>query len=348
MGKPGASGPPQYFGFLMAALAAKSGNSGNFMRKDVSDNSEKASPLFTVFTPTYNRAHTLERVYNSLKKQTLQDFEWVIVDDGSTDETRTLVESWLEEPPSFSVRYLYQSNRGKHGAINRGVQEANGFFFIIFDSDDACVPEALERFAYHWQTIPESERDLFCGVTSLCQDQKGHLVGVPFPGDVVVSNHLEMIYNFKIKNEMWLCVRTDVMREFPFPEVEVRYFPEATVWTRIARVYKTLYVNEMLRVYWQDQPSLMRESAPADNAAGGRIALLAVLMEQIDWFIYDPTYFVRCAIHYARFSFHSNLGLWSQFSALTNIRARILWVLGLPIAWAVYLRDRSKVGHKKT
>ncbi len=319
------------------------------MKRTSTTSAQRRSPLFTVFTPTYNRAHTLERVYNSLKKQTLQDFEWVIVDDGSTDETRALVESWLHEPPSFSVRYLYQSNRGKHCAINRGVQEANGFFFIIFDSDDECVPEALERFAYHWQNIPENERDLFCGVTSLCQDQYGHLVGVPFPGDVVASNHLEMIYNFKIKNEMWLCVRTAAMREFSFPEIEgLRYVPEATVWARMARAYKTLYINEMLRVYWQDQPSLMHGSSAAANAKEGRFGLLAVLTEQIDWFIYDPTYFIRCAIHYARFSFHSNLGLWSQFSALTNIRARILWVLGLPIAWAVYLRDRSKVGHNKT
>jgi glycosyltransferase involved in cell wall biosynthesis len=297
------------------------------MTKAVPKTAERASVLFTVFTPTYNRAHTLGRVYDSLKKQTLQDFEWVIVDDGSSDETRTLIESWLNEPPSFPIRYFYQSNRGKHRAINRGVEEANGFFFIIFDSDDECVPEALDRFAFHWQTILEGERDLFCGV----------------------SNHLEMIYNFRIKNEMWLCVRTAVMRESPFPEIEsLRYVPEATVWARMARTYKTLYVNEMLRVYWQDQPSLLHGSSPGENAKEGRFGLLAVLTEQIDWFIHDPRYFIRCAIHYARFSFHSNLGLRSQFLALTNIQARILWVLGLPIAWAVYLRDRSKVGPKKT
>jgi glycosyltransferase involved in cell wall biosynthesis len=306
----------------------------------------KAPPLFTIFTPTYNRAHTLGRVYDSLKKQTLQDFEWVVVDDGSSDATRRLVESWLAEGPSFPIRYFYQTNRGKHGAINRGVQEARGFFFIIFDSDDACVPQALERFAFHWQNIPESQRNLFCGVTSLSQDHTGHLVGAPFPSDVMVSNHLEMIYKFKTKNEMWLCVRTAVMKEFPFPELKVRYFPEATVWTRMARVYKTLYVNEMLRVYWQDQPSLMRGGSPEDNAAGGSLALLSVLTEQIDWCAWDPWYFLRCAIHYARFSFHSKVGLWSQFSALTNFRARILWLMGLPVAWAVYLRDRSKVGRK--
>ena len=80
-------------------------------------------------------------------------------------------------------------------------------------------------------------------------EQDGHLVGVPLPGDTMVSNHLEMIYKFKIKDEMWLCIRTDVMREYPFPEIEVRYFPEAIVWTKIARRYKTLYVNEMLHVY---------------------------------------------------------------------------------------------------
>ncbi len=287
-------------------------------------------------------------MYHALKKQTLQDFEWVLVDDGSSDDTRSLVESWLHGPSFFRIRYLSQSHCGKHFAINRAVQEANGFFFIILDSDDTCVSEALERFAYHWQTIPEGERSLFCGVTSLCQEQDGHLVGVPLPGDTMVSNHLEMIYKFKIKDEMWLCIRTDVMREYPFPEIEVRYFPEAIVWTKIARRYKTLYVNEMLRVYWQDQPSLMRGGSPADNAAGGRFALLSVLTEQIDWFFDDPLFFVRCAIHYSRFSFHSNFGLRSQFSALTNIRARLLWIVGLPIAWAVFLRDQSKVGHKKT
>jgi glycosyltransferase involved in cell wall biosynthesis len=303
----------------------------------------QTSPFFTIFTPTYNRAHTLGRVYDSLKKQTLQDFEWVIVDDGSSDATRTVVETWESEGPAFPIRYVFQINRGKHCAINRGVQEAHGFFFIIFDSDDACAPQALERFAYHWQAIPEGDRGHFCGVTSLSQDQKGRLVGVPFPGDAVVSDHLEMIYKFKIKNEMWLCVRTAVMREFPFPEIDgLRYIPEATVWARMARTYRTMYINETLRVYWQDQPSLLVGSSPADNAQEGRFGLLSVLTEQIDWFIHDPTYFFRSAIHYARFSFHSDVSLRLQISSLTNLRARMLWVMGLPIAWVVYLRDRSK------
>ena len=318
------------------------------MTRAVPNNEENSCPFFTVFTPTYNRAHTLGRVYESLKDQTLFDFEWIIVDDGSSDNTRSLVESWIREASPFPIKYFYQTNRGKHVAINHAVREAHGFFFIILDSDDTCVPEALERFAYHWQAIDESSRDSFCGVTSLCRYQDGRLVGIPFPGDSVASNHLEMIYKFKIKNEMWLCIRTAVMREFPFPEPDVRYFPEATVWTRMARVYKTLYINEMLRVYWQDQPSLMRGCSPEDNAAGGRLALLSVLTEQMDWFGCDPRFFLRSAIHYARFSFHCGIRLSSQFGLLTNVQAKILWLVGLPVASAVYLRDRSRAGYRKT
>ena len=223
----------------------------------IGESKKNVAPFYSIYANVQSRTHSGKSV-RRFEKQTLQDFEWVLVDDGSSDDTRSLVESWLHGPSFFRIRYLSQSHCGKHFAINRAVQEANGFFFIILDSDDTCVSEALERFAYHWQTIPEGERSLFCGVTSLCQEQDGHLVGVPLPGDTMVSNHLEMIYKFKIKDEMWLCIRTDVMREYPFPEIEVRYFPEAIVWTKIARRYKTLYVNEMLRVYWQDQPSLMR------------------------------------------------------------------------------------------
>jgi glycosyltransferase involved in cell wall biosynthesis len=102
---------------------------------------------FTVFTATYNRAHTLHRVYESLKEQTYRQFEWLIVDDGSTDTTRTLVETWQQEA-NFLISYYYQENQGKHVAINRGVQEARGEYFLIIDSDDTCVPQTLERFAH--------------------------------------------------------------------------------------------------------------------------------------------------------------------------------------------------------
>src|SRR5258707_14117604 len=107
--------------------------------------------VFTVFTPTWNRAHTLHRAYQSLHAQTFRNFEWLIVDDGSTDNTREIVEKWQAES-EFPIRYIYQENQGKAAAFNRGVREAQGALFLTLDSDDACVNQALERFKYHWDS----------------------------------------------------------------------------------------------------------------------------------------------------------------------------------------------------
>ena len=103
------------------------------------------SPYFTVFTPTFNRAYTLQGVYESLAMQTFRDFEWIIVDDGSTDNTENLISEWKKEA-NFVIRYYYQTNQGKHIASNKGVKEAQGELFLFLDSDDRCVPQTLEVF----------------------------------------------------------------------------------------------------------------------------------------------------------------------------------------------------------
>ncbi|MGQ9564843.1 MAG: glycosyltransferase family 2 protein, partial [Thermogutta sp.] len=96
---------------------------------------------FTVFTPTYNRAHTLSRTYESIRRQTIRDFEWVIVDDGSTDGTDELVQQWQQECNDFPIRYFWQPNQHKKVAFNRGVREAKGQWFVPIDSDDELLPD---------------------------------------------------------------------------------------------------------------------------------------------------------------------------------------------------------------
>ena len=108
---------------------------------------------FTVFTPTYNRAATLPRVYASLRDQTIKDFEWLIVDDGSTDNTREMVTKWQSECKDFDIRYIYQENQHKKVALNRAVAEARGELFIVLDSDDSCVADAVETFQKVWQSM---------------------------------------------------------------------------------------------------------------------------------------------------------------------------------------------------
>ncbi len=291
-------------------------------------------PLFTVFTPTFNRADTLRRVYESLCSQTYRQFEWLVVDDGSTDATAALVDQ-LRRQADFPIRYFYQDHLGKHFAFNRAVREAQGDLLLNLDSDDRCVPTALERLLHHWQAIPEAQRGEYCSVTGLCADHQGRLVGDPFPRDVFIR------YRYRVRGEKWGFVRTDVLRQYPFPEIlPGQYVPECVVWSRIARRYKTRFVNEVLRIYHVDRPSLVRGHPAGTHAAGARLQHRTVLNEEIDCLRDAPVEFCRSAVHYARFSFHLGVALRHQWDELSNVPGRVLWLAFLPVAWIVYCRDQ--------
>jgi glycosyltransferase involved in cell wall biosynthesis len=297
---------------------------------------------FTVFTPTFNRAHTLHRVYDSLSAQTFRDFEWLIVDDGSTDETRTLVEGWQREA-RFTLRYLYQPNQGKHVAFNRGVREARGDLFLTLDSDDACVPKALEKLKRHWDRIPRAQLHRYCGLTVSCVDEKGNLVGTKFPRDITDSDSLEIRYRHKVQGEKWGFMRTEVLRKFPFPEPRnVRFVTEAIVWRAIAREYRTRYVNETLRIYYNhdaDQSSRLVNASAPRHAESMRMYLREVLARDMKWFRFAPVKFLRDAANYGRFGLDCGIRPSAQAAELGNLPARLLWLAALPVAYLYHMRD---------
>jgi glycosyltransferase involved in cell wall biosynthesis len=289
---------------------------------------------FTVFTPTYNRAHTLHRVFESLLAQTFTDFEWLIVDDGSSDHTRDLVASW--QAP-FPIRYIYKENGGKHTAFNLGVQEARGELFLTFDSDDSCVPEALETFYAVWQGIEDKAN--FAGVTALCMDEVGEVVGDKFSADVCDATYLEDKYVHKIKGENWGFQRTDVLKEFPFPEPQgLKLVSEGYVWARISGKYQTRYVNECLRVYHTEAGSYVH-AAPARYAPELAYSSKEALNYEMAYFWKAPLTFVKQAVHYVRFSLHAHAAL---YRGLEPALGRVLVSLCLPIGALVFVKDRLR------
>ncbi|MDA8387640.1 MAG: glycosyltransferase family 2 protein [Nitrospiraceae bacterium] len=302
----------------------------------------EGSFVFTVFTPTYNRAHTLKRVYDSLCAQSFRDFEWLIVDDGSTDGTGELIKAWKDRS-GFPMRYLRQEKQGKHAAFNRGVREAYGELFLPLDSDDGCTPDALARFKHHWDAIPAGERLKFTGVTALCMDESGKTVGGAFPADVFDSDSLEITYKFGVTGEKWGFHRTEVLREFPFPVMAgVQFCPEGIVWSTIARKYKTRFVNERLRIYYRDDRwggQLTRAGFPGRHAVSLALWHCSVLNDHLDWFRHAPVRFLMSAIHYVRFSFHAGLDIPGQIDKLKRPLARLLYVFGLPMGWLAYKKD---------
>lgn len=301
--------------------------------------------VFTVFTPTYNRAETLPRVFRSLRDQTFRDFEWLVVDDGSEDETSDLIQRWKEEA-EFPIQLYRQENQGKHIAHNRAVERARGRLFLPLDSDDECDPEALDTLYSHWRQIAEARRDQFSGVTGLCVDPEGKVVGDVFPEDVFDSDALEIYYRYGIRGEKWGFQRTDLLRRYLFPEDLTRtYVPESVVWSALARDgYRTRFVNQTLRIYHPAETEadarvkLMGRSAAA-NAPGEALRYQQVLNRDLGWFFYAPVELYLSGARYVRFSLHCRRGFLAQFRQLNSVAADSLWLAALPVGTLMYLAD---------
>lgn len=302
-----------------------------------------ASPMefeFTVFTATYNRAHLLHRVYDSLVAQTFRDFEWLIVDDGSTDGTSALIEAWRDEA-DFPIRYYHQKNQGKHVAYNHAVPHAQGRFFLTLDSDDACVPQALERLKRYWDAIPHAEKPRFSAVTVLCMDEEGRIVGDRFPHRITDSDSLELQFRLKVRGEKWGFQRTEVMRDYPFPvpDRKLSHVPEAIVWNRIAREYKTRFVNDPLRIYHTEADHITAPVNIGRNAYSYMLGNLMKLNEHIDYLRHAPIAFLKSAANYVRFSLHVRKNLIDIMASVENQPARLLCLAAFPLGCGVYLRD---------
>jgi glycosyltransferase involved in cell wall biosynthesis len=305
------------------------------------------TPLFTVFTPTYNRAHTLHRVFDSLRAQTLRDFEWLVIDDGSTDNTRELVAGWAANA-DFPIRYLRQDHAGKHMAHNLAAREARGQFFLPLDSDDAYVPQALERMAYQWNAIPARERSAFCGIGGLCVDQRGKLVGEGFPSDPLDADMRERHYVYRVRGEKCVSILTDVVRRFPFPEIAGTSFtPEGTIWLEMGKTHKIRWVNEVYRIYYVDDdggtgPTLTGRRNLEESALGRLHYYVWLLNNDLEYFFHSPAPFLKAALMLPVVTWLAHRPFTSVLRSLKSGPARLLVCLVLPLASLLYAIDRAR------
>lgn len=208
-----------------------------------------ARPLFTLFVPTYNRRHLLPRLLESVEAQTFQDFELLIVDDGSQDGTYDFLCSYQPQG-AYQLRVLYQENQGRHVAFNRAFQEARGFLFTTINSDDTLTPNAMEQFAYWWNYAQEHYADTpVVGVEALCADMEtGEIVGPPFPESPMIADPIEMRFQYGVYGDKVRAIRTDIITKYRFPQIPgEKYIRPTYLWYRLGfDRYKYLYVNEIL------------------------------------------------------------------------------------------------------
>ena len=321
--------------------------------------------MITVFTPAYNRAHLLPRLFESLCKQTYKDFEWVIVDDGSTDGTKQLFHlndnlnenvNWAAKekkvPVSvnvnvdFPIRYFYQENGGKHRAINRGVKEAKGELFLILDSDDTLPPNSLELINHYFQQIKDDAS--FGGVCGYMAHHDGTIIGRGNDDKVLDANSIEMRYRYNIQGDMLEVFRTEVLREIPFPEIPgEKFVSEALTWNRIACKYKLRVFHEV--VYYRDY----LDGGLTDKIIKIRMTSpVASMMTYAELNSYEIPFVskVKAAINYWRFRLCAHNMKGTQISQIPQIndnypKLKWWWNWTMPIGWAMHVKD---VNNKKT
>lgn len=226
-------------------------------------------PLITVFTPTYNRAHTLDRVFESLKNQTFKDFEWIIINDGSTDNTEDVVNGFKQDS-DLRIRYFKQENQHKFLTFFKAVELAQGQFFVGADSDDEFDFQAFEKLLLYWRNMPSNA--IFLSVLS--KDKNGEIIGDPFPENGFLTTIFDMRYRYKIKGDKWGMTKTAVYRKLSVELEKLKghgFIPEGVYQYYFDRIGLHYGVNEALRIYIrdsEDQESLANTYYSDQNAFG--------------------------------------------------------------------------------
>ncbi len=210
----------------------------------------------TVFTPTYNRAYILGDLYHSLQRQTCMDFEWLIVDDGSADDTKALVASWQGEENPFPIRYVYQENGGKCRAINRGLKEADGRLFFTVDSDDYLTDDAIEKVIRWEGELPRDGH--FCGYVGNRGITPTQTPNRLFPGGYLDGTALDR-YD-QVDGERAFVFYTEIHRKYLYPEFPgEKFLTEAVTWDLMAHDgYKMRFYNDIIWIWEYKDDGLTR------------------------------------------------------------------------------------------
>ena len=237
-----------------------------------------AQPFVSIITPTYNRAHTLERLFESLKAQTATDFEWIVIDDGSTDGTEDLVDSFLEQEQLFKISYYKQSNAGVCGAFNSGLECVRGKMTLLLGSDDMLTPDAIDSIKKEELNISNLEG--FAGVAFSLLDERGALIGTRTKKPYVDATTLEL-KKYNIKGDKVQVYYSDILTKFRFPEFENEPYQEtAVVFYQIGmQGLKLRWLNKEIYIAEYSADGLTRSGdAVFKSSPRGRAQYISLLM----------------------------------------------------------------------
>lgn len=286
--------------------------------------------FLTIFTPIYNRAYCISRLYESLCRQTCKDFEWLVVDDGSTDDICELINGYINDG-ILDIKFYRQENAGKHIAINRGVEVAQGKYFYIVDSDD-YIPDDAVDFIYRNTMDIDCISDI-AGIVGIDKTTDDRILSNLPKMDYIDATSLEIRYKYHIEGDMAEVIKTDIMQKYPFPMVKgEKYSAESVVWNRIANNgYKLRYFPTVIKIieYLPDGLSAsiirMRMKSPViATMCYSELIKMDIPIKQK----------VKTAINYWRF--------WFCRSEYQKSKIGFLWFWAFPLGYLMHLVDSRK------
>jgi len=208
--------------------------------------SENNMCFLSIVTPTFNRENTLTRVYNSLLNQSNKQFEWLIIDDGSIDNTKKLCKTFINKN-LIKVSYYQKTNGGKHTALNFSHKYISGDLVLILDSDDYLKEDAVELILSDWHNY--SMNSEICGLSYLKCIKNGRIVGKEYYANYMIDDFINVRINDNNFGDKCEVIRTDIFKKYPFPVFkDEKFLGEGYLWGLIAYKYKTVYINKVIYV----------------------------------------------------------------------------------------------------
>ena len=291
----------------------------------------------TIFTPIYNRAHLIERTYQSLCQQTCKEFEWLLINDGSTDSSDEVILNIIKNHNnSFPINYIKKENEGLMRTINRATEIANGELFCRLDSDDYALPTLAENIIKHYPLIKDNEK--LCSIVFLSQTETGKINGFHPFNTIVQCSFGEYRDKYAGIGDRSEVVKTSVYRKFKFPEFpNEKFISEGVVWNRMASIYNAIYIPVPIYV----------KTSPADSITSNIFHTLkrncqgsVLLYREI---MLNKRFSFRCrainSIKYYRYA------IYAKANFFKGIPIGLI-LFGLPLGLLVIIHDKIKY-HRK-
>lgn len=287
-------------------------------------------PTLTIVTPTYNRANRLKKCYQSLCEQTLKDFQWLIIDDGSNDETAKLIEEIGDENNLFGIDYYKKENGGKHTALNYAHQYIKGEYVLVLDSDDYLCLEAVEKILLYWCKYDTNEKISIISFRK--KDTKGYIVGNEERCEEFQGNHIKYRINSNKQGDQCEVFRRELLKKFPFPVFEnEKFLGEDYLWVHAAHEFDTVYINQAIYVceYLEDGLSKSGRRMRIQNPNGGMVHGGLYLSEK-----FSLKYRIKGMILYIAYALFAKKNVVNLF---LKMEYKEIFLFVLPFGCALYL-----------